>query len=375
MDLPGAGLLLHWAARRSARSGVPTLQGFDAAQARRVLCALTTGLGDMILSTPVLDNLRAALPRARIALFARAAWQPLFASDPRVDEFIPYHGKYRRFLTTRRALADFAPDLTLALHVNDPDVLPLLRLAGCERILRIPVRGTRFGFLLANRERPGDQDSLPGLHYVDNRLRLFDSLSLPAPCRAPAVHLPPGAHAALRAAPGTPLSGPYWVYHAHAAGHYKDWPPRLAREFLQRALAAFPAHVIALTGADKDHDRLLALAGGLPQARVLNLAGRLDLAQTAALLAGAQAVVAPDTGILHLAAALDVPTVGLFAATDSMLIGQRAPSALQFQIQKGLTCDPCQHKRCPHFPALCMAQISVDEVLAALRQLLREARA
>jgi ADP-heptose:LPS heptosyltransferase len=76
--------------------------------------------------------------------------------------------------------------------------------------------------------------------------------------------------------------------------------------------------------------------------------------------------VAPDTGLLHLAAALDVPTVGLFAPTSASLVGQRAEHAPARSLQQPLTCTPCLEKRCPYAEALCMAQFKPDQVLAAL---------
>ena len=98
------------------------------------------------------------------------------------------------------------------------------------------------------------------------------------------------------------------------------------------------------------------------------LAGELDIAETAACLAGAACVVAPDTGVLHLAAAVGAPVVGLYAPTFASLVGPRSALPVASVIQKPQTCAPCLEKKCPYTPKNCMDQIGVGEVLAGLAQ-------
>ncbi len=366
MNPPFADSLLFSHVRRLARTNpVRPLAQLHLSEIRRVLVVLTTGLGDAILSTPVLPALRAAMPGAEIRLFCRAAWAPLFATDPDLDAVIPYAGKYRRFFATLRALSKFHPDLTVVLHGNDPDILPLCYLAGSPFIVRIPTTGTRYGFLLSNREREADRATLPGLHYIENRLRILDTLGIPPVTHSPRVHLAGELRRrnndALRGEIGP---GPYWVLHAHAADAYKVWPMEKARALLERVRACRPGHAVVLTGGAQDREDLERLAAGM--AGVHNFAGRLDIAGTAAALGGAACVVAPDTGVAHLASALDIPLVALYAPTRAEWIGPRARTAVPVILQKPRTCDPCVEKQCPYTPKNCMDQIGVDEVFDAL---------
>jgi heptosyltransferase-1 len=71
-------------------------------------------------------------------------------------------------------------------------------------------------------------------------------------------------------------------------------------------------------GSEVEQARSLRLAGAIPGAVA---PPRLDLAEAAALLGGAEAVIGVDTGLAHLAAALGVPTVGIYTATDPALTG------------------------------------------------------
>lgn len=370
MDIPFAdGMLYHWTRRAAGRDPVRPLEALEASKVRSVLLALTTGLGDAVLSTPVFSAVRRALPQARVTLFVRAAWTPLFAAEPDIDAVLPYHGKWRRFFPTLRRLRKAAPDLALILHGNDPDILPLAYMAGSRIILRIPTNGTRYSWLLSNADRVADRETMPGWHYIDNRLRILDSLGIAAARRSPVVHVTAEAQQRVKNWIRDTLGDArYWVLHPWAADAYKTWPAPQVSEFIAAARARWPELIVVLTGSAHDRAMAARLAGN--RTGVVVAAGDFDIAGTAALLAGARAVVAPDTGLLHLAAALDVPTVGLFAPTSVSLIGQRAENAPARSLQQPLTCTPCLEKRCAYTEALCMAQFTPDQVLAALTGIL-----
>ena len=369
MNLPFADAILFSYVSRRAVDPLPLFDAAELPAMRRILLLLTTGLGDAVLSTPVFPALRAALPGADIRLFCRSSWAPLFTSDTNLNAVIPYHGKYRRFFATLEGLRAFAPELAVILHGNDPDIVPLAYLAGSRYVVRVPTRGTRYEFLLANRTRAQDAATLSGVHYVENRLRVLETLGIPTVFKAPQVHLEPRTIAAASSVLAGRLHGaPYWVMHGNAADPYKVWPGERLRELLSSARRLHPRHAIVLTGASSENTALRALAGGLDGVHVV--AGEFDIAGTAAVLAGAACVIAPDTGILHLAAALDRPVVGLYAPTFASLVGPRSQHATPIVIQKQQTCDPCVEKKCPFTPRNCMDQIHSDEVLAALsRQL------
>ena len=384
MNLPLADSLLyqlaHWQARRHP---VQPIEAFQADAVRRVLVVLSTGMGDAILSTPVLPVLRQGLPQAEIRLFCRAAWTPLFENDPDLDGLIVYAGKYRRFFSTLRALRTFAPELVVVLHGNDPDILPLCAFSGARFIVRIPTTGTRHTSLLSNRSRSSDASTLPGLHYIENRLRILDTLGLRAKgtegtegtegSGAPRIHLQATraaeAVARLRQSIG---SQRYWVMHPCAADPYKVWPMAKARALLEQARQRWPQLAIVLTGSRHDAATLQQLAQGLDG--VFNTAGALDIAQTGAVLQQARCVLAPDTGVAHLAAALDTPVVALYAATYARLIGVRPRHAATVILQQPQTCTPCIEKRCNYTGTAqhCMEQISLQSVLQALQSVLTD---
>ena len=377
MNIPGADTLLsaivRWRSRSAQPPAINTTEGYACSQ--RILLVLTTGIGDAVFSTATFPNIRKAHATAEIRLFCRPAFFGLFAADPRLDGLIPYSGKYRRFFRTFNELKDYAADLTIILNANDPDIIPMLFLAGCRRIVRAASTKTRFQYLLANRNRPEDAHDDSTIHYVDNRLRILDTLGIKSGEREPRVILPP-------LAPDDPLRdllppASYWVYHAFSADHFKDWPQENIVPLLKKTRQRWPQLSIILTGALKDKLKLESVVHSLSEPKsgptsdpgVINLAGRLSLEESAQLITRAACVVAPDTGILHLAAALGTPVLGLYASIDHKVAGPRPQASTQAIIQKPITCASCLTDHCPYFPATCMNQISVDEVLEGLEQI------
>lgn len=368
MDLPFAARLLRWHVSRTLRRDpVLPLNRLDIGKVRRVLLVLTTGIGDAVFSSAVFPSLRQALPQAEIRLFCRSGWHRLFAADPNLDGVIDYPGKFRRFFATLKSLRDYRADLVLVLHGNDPDILPMCYLAGSRFIVRIPTTGTAYTDLLSNAARVEDKTTQSGLHYVANRLRILDTLGFPKGDGAPMIHASSATVAWVDKIIAARFHGrPYWVLHAFAADPYKSLPTELISSLIEKGLQSYPDVDLVLSGGKENAEALTALVPPPLRARVFVAAGRFSIDQSAACLSRARAVVAPDTGVLHLAAALGRPVIGLFAPTRSALVGPISNRVRPIVLEKPLTCSPCLQKRCPHRPVLCMGQFSADEVLAAL---------
>jgi heptosyltransferase-2 len=95
-----------------------------------------------------------------------------------------------------------------------------------------------------------------------------------------------------------------------------------------------------------------------------NLAGRTSLDQAVALLGLADAVLSNDSGLMHVAAALDRPQVALFGPSDPIRTGPRSPAAQVLRL--GLDCSPCNKRICPLGHHRCLEELFPESVLAAL---------
>ncbi|HZV64496.1 MAG TPA: lipopolysaccharide heptosyltransferase II, partial [Telluria sp.] len=137
---------------------------------------------------------------------------------------------------------------------------------------------------------------------------------------------------------------------------------------LARALIdADPALQVAMLGSPKDRevcDEIAAAAGG----GVFNLAGATTLDEAIALLSHAAAVVSNDSGLLHIASALNRPVVALYGPTDP----DHAPpfSDIAKSISLRLDCSPCRQRECPLGHQNCMQKIEPEQVTDALHPIL-----
>ena len=139
---------------------------------------------------------------------------------------------------------------------------------------------------------------------------------------------------------------PYLVFLHGTTWATKHWPEENWIELAKLANAA--GLVVKLTwGNQAEHDRAQRIAASSDRVEVLP---RLDLMAVAKVLAGAKAIAAVDTGLGHLAAALDVPTVSLYGPTNPVLTGALGRSQVHLSVR--FSCAPCLGKECTYPGAL-----------------------
>ena len=159
----------------------------------------------------------------------------------------------------------------------------------------------------------------------------------------------------------------YVMFIHNASWVTKLWPEVYWQQLIQLATQA-GLTILLPAGNDEELARSERLAKN--QATVIALP-RLPLSEVAYLLAHAKGVVAVDTGLSHLSAALNIPTVTLYGATDSGLIG--ATGEHQEHLQATFACAPCYRHQC-NFPGVssvkpaCFEQLNPLKVWQALEK-------
>ena len=151
-------------------------------------------------------------------------------------------------------------------------------------------------------------------------------------------------------------------------GAAKRWPARHFAALAQAVMAQEPGAQIALLGSPKDQaacDDIIAITGA---AGMFNLAGVTQLDEAIALIAGAAAVVANDSGLLHIASALNRPVIGLYGPTDP----DHAPpfSDMAKAMSLRLACSPCRQRACPLGHHDCMEKMEGALVWRELQPML-----
>jgi heptosyltransferase-1 len=295
-----------------------------------VLFVKTSSLGDVIHQMPAVAEARAKFPDARFGWVVEEAFAPLVRLHPDVDEVIEVASRRWRAALHRpatwREIAGFARSLRARRQDLVIDTQGLIRSGLIARV----ARGDRHGYdadsireKLAARFYDVQHTVSRALHAVERNRRLTGLALGYVPEGPPNYGLDRDR---LSAAP----SRPYAILLHATARPEKEWPERLWIE-LGRSLAKDQQLVIPW-GTVAERARSERLASALPGARVPQ---RQPLDAVARLIAGASLVVGVDTGLLHLAAALGVPLVGIFTATEPDLTGPIGSGPIEIVDGKG----------------------------------------
>ncbi|MFP5319874.1 MAG: glycosyltransferase family 9 protein [Acidimicrobiia bacterium] len=331
-----------------------------------VLVARMDSMGDVLLAGPAVRAVAAGA--ARVTLLCGPRGRAAAELLPGVDEVVCFSAAWidpEPGPVARRDVLDLVARVE-ALRVEEAAILTsfhqsalplalLLRMAGVGRIAAISEDYP--GSLLDVRHRVPDH-----LHEVERGLSVVKTLG---------YSLPAGddGRLAVRAAAGPPpaaLAGPvatepYVVVHPGASVPARAWSPAKNRDLVASLSAAGR---VVVTGGPDEVGLTAFVAGG--RRNVVDLGGRLDLPQLAAVLAGAVAVVTGNTGPAHLAAAVGTPVVSLFAPTVAPAAWR--PWGVRHVLLGGLDigCAGCRARVCPVPNHPCIDRITVPEVVRAI---------
>jgi len=285
----------------------------------RLLIVKTSSMGDVIHALPVVTDLVRAVPQVRVDWVVEEGFADLPRLHVAVGEVIPVAvRRWRRTLLqarTWREIGAARARLRAARYDLVLDLQGLVKSAWVARWARAPIAGfdrscvreplAAFAYRRAYRVDPD--------RHAIERLRALAAQALGYRVDGPPVFdlVPPGP------APAWCGGQPYVVF-LHATSRAEKLWPSGHWTGLGARLAAAGLRAVLPWGSVAEQAAAQALAATMPAAIV---APKLSLAQCASLLGGAHAVVGVDTGLTHLSAALDAPTVALFAATPAWRYG------------------------------------------------------
>lgn len=364
----------------------PILEGppLAADQVREILVLRLDRIGDVLMSLPALADLRRAYPGARIRL-AAGRWSEEIARRAPVDEVLvwsaPWVGRPSEGAQTRRALwgqalSLRAPRLDLALDLQgDVRAAWLMALTGArERVGYANTGGAR----LLTRVVPLDET----VSWTLQNRRAVAAATGAAPIGESArVELLTGSDRQrareILATEGLDGHRPLIGLHASGGRPVKQWAAGRWREVARRLEAEFGAALV-LTGTAADRPLAAEVARGLGGV-VRDLTGRLSLIDSLAVIGALDLFLSADTGPMHMAAALDTPSVSVFGPSDARRYfsgGTGAPGTRHVVVQPDLWCAPCNLIRRPPHECLgadgpeCLRLVTVDEVHGAAARLL-----
>jgi heptosyltransferase-2 len=327
----------------------------------RTLVVAPSWIGDAVLSQPLLARLREADPAGSIDVLAPRWVIPVYLRMPEVASAIenPFgHGELR--LGERLAFARRLERYDRAV------VLPnSFKSALIPWHARIPVRTgyrgeMRYGLL--NDARRLDEEALPLIveRYAALAQPAGEALRRPLP--SPRLRIDRASREATVAKHRLDASPPVAIFAPGAEyGPAKRWPERHFAS-LARTLAARGSRVWLL-GSAKDAEvtaRIQEMSGGI----CVDLAGRTSLDEAIDLMSLAARVVTNDSGLMHVAAALDRPIAALFGSSSPAFTPPLAAGARVISLN--LACSPCFARVCPLGHTNCLETLEPALVLEAL---------
>lgn len=323
------------------------------AEPKNFLIVSTTGLGDTLWGTPAIRALREKYPHSYIAVLTSAIGKEVLQHNPHLNDIFVFNKSspislFHLFFSLRKKKID----TVLIFHTSQRLVLPF-----CFLLAR-SVIGTKEMNKGLDCILTESTDRKP-MHEIARRLEITGRVG--ASCISPQMELPIGEKDRLAAEmflqvhkiPGPiPMVG----LHPGSKDKFKQWP---LESFIELGLK-LKEHLgcqIIVTGNHSESELVETVARRIPGA--IRVHGELPLRPLAVLIQQMAVMISNDTGPMHVAFAMQTPTVALFGPTDSKLCGPYYASHVKV-LQKNPTCTPCLRKKC--MDPFCMRQIGIQEV-------------
>lgn len=343
-----------------------------------ILVRVPNWVGDAVMTLPALRALRQALPEARITLLARPWVREVYPLSELQFELIEYdsqsshRGLAGRLKIARTLRAErFAAALLLQ---NAFDAALVSWLAGipvragyardARRLLlthpvAVPLKGEtpphESHYYLELLKRLGVIDAYSPVRSIELRPAAFAAASRPRLlAKLASLGHAPDARPILGISPGASF------------GTAKRWPAERFAALVQQ-LGGSTGTLCVLFGSAQEAPLAAEIAAASP-GNTISLAGQTKLSDFIELVAGCDAYLTNDTGTMHVAAALGVPTLAIFGPTNEH---ETAPLGPQVEMIVGQAeCRPCKLRHCPYGHHQCMTSIAPEQVFERLRPLL-----
>jgi predicted lipopolysaccharide heptosyltransferase III len=324
-------------------------------------------IGDVVLTLPTIEVLAEAFPRRPLVLCVREHARELMEDAPLVHHVLSVKKEKRKFNAELAHQFQFLKDLrrvrsTLAIEVRTGTRGAVIaRLSGANtRIARYANDGTLWRNRLFTHLVKPTRENIQ--YAAQHSLNIMAPFGLSHKDPRPKISVPEyrrKSAAALFRAARIPRERPLVGVHPFSLWQYKEWRPSEMALLLDRIQAEYPCHIV-VTGAPNERERAEDLIGRCDR-KPYNLAGETSIGELPAVLAACSLFMGVDTAALHMAAAVGIPTVGIFGPSSWTNWAPRGNEHLI--IKKGLPCQPCSQKGCDGFErSRCLMELSANEI-------------
>ncbi len=346
----------------------PTAKTSARVRVERLLVREVNWLGDVVMSLPALKALRRAYPEARLTILVKRELASFFDGAPWVNEVIPFRiGRGFRGWKDRRNLVAELRNRAFDMAVLLPNSFESAFWTWRARIpVRVGYARDGRGLLLTHRLRPSHR--ILEAHQVHYYLFLLrETLGIEGDPNDFTPHIDDGHREKMRA----------WLHErrerpekklialavAAAYGPAKEWPAELYAALIDRLAENHGAECV-LVGTPSERAKCEQVAALSKQKGAILAAGETGIGEAIALLSLCDAFAGNDSGLMHLAGALGLPTVGIFGSTRADRTGPLG--AHTKVLYRPITCSPCLERTCRFGHYGCLKQISPEDVESAL---------
>ncbi len=341
----------------------------------KILVRATNWVGDAVMSLPAFSALRRQHPNAHISVLARPWVADLYRHEPFADEIIPYQpARGLAGWTDRRRMADHLDAQHFDCAVLFQNAFDAALLAWLARIpRRIGYDRDGRGLLLTDPIPVPERHDIPpheSFYYLEllRRAGWLDEMPSEAFIRLAGAEQARSAGAARFEADGV-TSTVIGVSPGAAYGNAKRWLPERFAE-AAASVARQTGSSVALFGSAAEKDVCESIRATLVDQGIAarNFAGATTLGEFIERAAACALFLTNDSGAMHIASALGVPTVTVFGATNHITTGPTGPLARV--VRRDVVCSPCMLRECP-IDHRCMKAVEAGEVAETALQLLK----
>ena len=340
-------------------------------EAQHILVRGTNWIGDVIMTLPAMAAIRRSFPEAKSSVLAKPWVADIFSLSPDVDEVLLYrspgiHEGFRGLLRLAKELRSRKFDAAILLQ-NAIEAAIVACLAGIP--IRAGYNSDGRGPLLTHSVKR--TRAIRRIHQVEYYMEMVKTLGCSNGGRRE-YHLDLTPEDVIRAgeilgfygaAQGDLLIG---IAPGATYGAAKKWFPDRFAMVADRLSETLGAEIL-LFGSAADRESTRAVSG-FANHSMADLAGMTTLREAISLISCCRLFISNDSGLMHVAGALGVPTLAIFGSTNPVTTSP--PGEKSVVVHKDLPCSPCLKTTCPT-DFQCMDLIGVNDVYEAARCMLQ----
>ena len=340
-----------------------------------ILIIAPNWIGDAVSTQPLLANLKALYPNSKIDVLASNWVAPIYRACSEVHEVIEAKFEHKKLQWgLRKQLAKELESKNYQTCFVLPNSFKSALIPWLANIpFRIGYRGEfRFGLINLALDNPSKIKRPPMVeHYLALSQVLQDDQSLAHIKPIPRLNVSNTAKQSVERKLQNSNINPDSIYVMCPGAEYgpsKRWPTEHFAVLAQNLSAQNSNHQIILLGSKSDHGLAQEItAHAKPSGKIHNWCGTTSLDEAIALIGMSKAVVSNDSGLMHIAAALQTPQVAIFGSSDPAHTPPLSDKAKMIWLN--MPCSPCHKRVCPLGHLRCLKDILPEQVLATLNTL------